>query len=525
VFGGFTTVLVSVVVPVWNPGEYLDRCIESLSAQDLAADEFEVIFVDDGSTDGTGERLDQIVAGSPNFQVIHQENSGWPGRPRNVGIEAAQGRWIQFLDQDDSLTPQALRRMTELGDRGDADIVMPKVTSDWRPVNQDLYVQTRIGATLHDTPLIQSLTPHKMFRRSFLMEHSLRFPEGKRRLEDQLFMVQAYLVARSAAVVGDYNCYCYLQRKDGGNAGSTALDPPGYYANLEEVLDAVEAGAEPGEFRDTLLRRFLRSEVLRRVAGEKTLVWPVEYRDELWDVTRDLVNRRFAPSVIAGLGAPDRISTDLLLRHDDDSLLEWASTINSVTVRAEAGSVTRHDDCWEIALSIELLQQDGQPVSIIQSDEGGWILDPSFLPADAVVTSYDVGDVLGEIGATASLVDRSSRLTWLQQVTVKGELVPAGSRGRHHVRLVGNVTLRPGGGDDRPPLLDGQWDLRVTIGQLGFRSGGRVVASGLRRRLPIVRDDDTLARLRWAGPSRRVVVVVGDGIRVNTGPDAATATV
>ena len=81
---------VSVVVPVYNPGRYLDDLLASLARQSMPADEFEVVFVDDGSTDGSQLRLDELEASSANVRVIHIPNSGWPGRPRNVGIEAGR---------------------------------------------------------------------------------------------------------------------------------------------------------------------------------------------------------------------------------------------------------------------------------------------------------------------------------------------------------------------------------------------------------------------------------------------------
>lgn len=83
------SVKVSVVIPVYNPGKYIDPCIDSLLRQTLPADEFEVLFVNDGSTDDTRERLEKLATQHSHFRVITIPNSGWPGKPRNIGVAEA----------------------------------------------------------------------------------------------------------------------------------------------------------------------------------------------------------------------------------------------------------------------------------------------------------------------------------------------------------------------------------------------------------------------------------------------------
>ena len=192
----------SVVVPVYNPGRSLHRCVDSLLAQSLPADSVELIFVDDGSTDGSGAWLDEVAARHPQVRVIHEPNSGWAGRPRNVGLEAATGEFVQFVDQDDMLGPEALERLASYGAEHNADIVIGKVTSNFRGVPHELYRRNVPRCSIKDTPLLRGLTPHKMFRRSFLMDHNLRFPEGRRRLEDQLFVVEAFFATDAVARAG-----------------------------------------------------------------------------------------------------------------------------------------------------------------------------------------------------------------------------------------------------------------------------------------------------------------------------------
>ena len=80
---------VSVVVPVFNAGDYLERCAPSLLEQSIGPDAYEVIYVNDGSTDDSEERLARLTEQHPHARYLTQPNSGWPGKPRNVGIAAS----------------------------------------------------------------------------------------------------------------------------------------------------------------------------------------------------------------------------------------------------------------------------------------------------------------------------------------------------------------------------------------------------------------------------------------------------
>ena len=172
------------------------------------------------------------------------------------------------------MSPDALRRLTDMGRRNRSDIVLGKVASDFRGVALGLYRVNREVCTIHDAPLISSLTPHKLFRRSFLEQHGIRFPEGRRRLEDQLFVVKAYFAARVVSILADEPCYFYLRRDDGGNAASNPTwDPAGYYANLREVLDVVVANTESGPQRGRLMARFCRAQLVGPLARQRFLTW------------------------------------------------------------------------------------------------------------------------------------------------------------------------------------------------------------------------------------------------------------
>ena len=352
-------VAVSVVVPAYNPGDDIEPRIASLLDQSMPPERLELIFVDDGSTDGTAERLDQLAAGHPHVRVIHEPNSGWAGRPRNVGTDAAHGEFVQYVDQDDELGPKALERLYEFGVTNAADIVIGKVSSDFRQVPHDLWRVNVDKCSIHTHPLISSLTPHKMFRSEFLRRTGIRFPEGRRRLEDQVFMVAAYFATDAVAILGDYPCYYYKRRSEGDNSGAADVDPAGYYNNLREVLDLVEANTEPGEFRDALRARFLQP-IVRRVSGVATdATLPPGYAESLIAQARALVIERFPQQVRDRLPVMRLRRIEALIEGDLDHLRAVSEEAAAVRAVADVLDVRPTANGWTLAISAGLRDGDG----------------------------------------------------------------------------------------------------------------------------------------------------------------------
>ncbi len=328
---------VSVVVPVYNPRQYLDATVESLLAQTMAPEDLELIFVDDVSTDGSGAKLDELAEQHPQVRVIHREvNSGWSGTPRNDGIDAARGEYVQFMDQDDLLGREALERLYARARLVDADIVIGRSEGFGRKVAVDLFTRDRMLATLEDSPIIESLTPHKMFRRAFLNEHGLRFPGGRRRLEDHPFVTRAYFLAERISVLGDYVCYFHIARDDKGNAAFERLDPEGYFGNMREALDVVDEFTTPGPFRDAMMRRWLNSGIIRRARGRAFLGPTPEYRHQLVSTMHRLVNDRIPEGADAGLLPVPRVAAAALRAGDEDRLLALAQWEQTVKMNAVA---------------------------------------------------------------------------------------------------------------------------------------------------------------------------------------------
>ena len=112
---------ISVIIPVYRVERYLDACVSSVLAQTFG--DFEIILVDDGSPDGCPALCDAWVRKDPRIRVIHRENGGLSAA-RNTGIEAAKGQFLAFVDSDDLLEPDTLRRAYEAQRQHDADLVV-----------------------------------------------------------------------------------------------------------------------------------------------------------------------------------------------------------------------------------------------------------------------------------------------------------------------------------------------------------------------------------------------------------------
>jgi glycosyltransferase involved in cell wall biosynthesis len=465
-------VKVSVIVPVYNPGHYIDDCVDSLLRQSLPDDEYEVIFVDDGSTDDTPARLDAVAAEHPHVHVIHQENSGWSGKPRNVGIDASKGEFVMFVDNDDYLGLEALERMYDYGVANDADVVVGKMAGKGRGVPVELFRRNHPRATVENAPLIDSLTPHKMVRRAFLDRTGLRFPEGRRRLEDHVFVTEAYLRADNVSVLSDYVCYYHVRRDDASNAGFQQFDPAGYFTNLREALDVVERYTEPGPKRDRLYRRWLRNEMVERLRGTRFLKAPEDFRKELFQQIHEVVVERFGPGVAAGLMPTQKFVARLAREGRYDDVAAFAEWEAGIKVKALPERFTWRSGVLEVVFAAEFVH-GGKPMTFPAD-----AVAPSAEPPESVQEAIDwlAEDTAARFDkGTLDLVfkERSNAAPHFQPVKVTRDAAPAGE---DRVRLVlrATATVDPATAAGDGPLQAGLWDAVARLKLGGWTKEVRV---------------------------------------------------
>ncbi len=206
----------SVVVPCYNVADYLVRCLDSLLEQDLDAAEYEVIAVDDGSTDATGEILDRYAADHLQLKVIHKQNSG-VSFARNTGLDMAQGEYVWLVDGDDYVAPCCMEKLLEIAQQNSLDLLafgsMAVNDNEPQPIVKKLSVQdvaVQSGASYLSANWMQGPVWWYMVKRELLNSEPIRFPEGHM-LEDSPFTPDVLLSAQRMAKI-DAVCYFYVQR-------------------------------------------------------------------------------------------------------------------------------------------------------------------------------------------------------------------------------------------------------------------------------------------------------------------------
>ena len=211
----------SIVIPVYNVERYLGECMESILNQQH--DGCEIILVDDGSTDRSGALCDEYK--SENTSVIHKKNGGLSSA-RNAGLEVASGKYIAFLDSDDRLSNASIPLILKWTEETDADIcfmdaVMFYPDGRTKPLGDGIDLEQVRGKTKEEVFLHLSTRPKypgsactKLYRREFLAEHRLRFPQDKRLSEDLGYVLDCMLAAEKYDCL-DIPYYEYRQNREG----------------------------------------------------------------------------------------------------------------------------------------------------------------------------------------------------------------------------------------------------------------------------------------------------------------------
>lgn len=227
---------VSVIIPVYNAEKYLRECIDSVLAQTFV--DFEVLLINDGSTDGSGKICDEYAKKDKRIKVFHQENGG-VSSARNLGLDNAKGEWITFVDSDDWIGENYFKCLSDSFNEK-VDLIFLNYTKTNNTKNVVFPIKT-----LYKNHFLKLYTIHphffspwaKFFKRKIIVNNHLRFDEKLDYGEDNIFNCEFLIYTNYIYLYGQQ---FYYQRvvEDSLSSARPYLPNDKYkYERLYEVLE------------------------------------------------------------------------------------------------------------------------------------------------------------------------------------------------------------------------------------------------------------------------------------------------
>lgn len=228
--------MISIIVPVYNSQKHLQRCVDSILSQDFK--DYELLLIDDGSTDASSVICDDYASVNSNVRVVHQTNAG-ASAARNKGIKESQGEYITFIDSDDYISKSYLSDFDVLhaydfqiqgftltyADNRDETVVKPQTTTE-----------LSVKAIIEDSELNGLIRGPvcKLFKRSILKEQKIRFPEDISYGEDAIFVKEYLLHCTKSCLAISKSNYIYTHETSSSLTSKFQYGPQFYKATLEE---------------------------------------------------------------------------------------------------------------------------------------------------------------------------------------------------------------------------------------------------------------------------------------------------
>jgi glycosyltransferase involved in cell wall biosynthesis len=201
-----TMLKLSFILPCYNVDRYIADCLNSIYAQDLSEDEYEVICVNDCSADGTRSVISEYASRHPNLKLIDHSENLTAGGARNSGINVARGEYIWFVDPDDMIKPGCVDELIERMEKGKLDLLMfnfEDVDENLNPIKEELFLGDSEVMTGQEYVLsrfkgrfgLLGIVWRCIFRTQFIYENQLAYPLI-RKSQDVVFIWKAILKAR-----------------------------------------------------------------------------------------------------------------------------------------------------------------------------------------------------------------------------------------------------------------------------------------------------------------------------------------
>ena len=219
----------SIIIPVYNVEKHLGKCIDSIQSalSQIDSDEYEIILVNDGSKDSSGEICDKYAMAFENISVVHKDNGG-VSEARNDGIRLAKGEFITFIDSDDFVNHSLLDAFKLINPEADIDVYQFGYTrfNQQKVIKEKNHKADRevdlSGKKVTDDVTLIAAVWNKIYKRDLIVGNNIFFTKGRTNGEDVEFNVNVWLHSKKV-FLSKTNYYMYLCERDGSNMNSYSL--------------------------------------------------------------------------------------------------------------------------------------------------------------------------------------------------------------------------------------------------------------------------------------------------------------
>ena len=302
---------VSIIVPVYNAQDYLSKCIDSLLNQNY--DDFELILVNDGSKDNSGQICDEYAKADNRIKVIHKENGG-VSSARNCGLDKACGKYIMFCDSDDFVKEEFCTPLINLANEDEDCLVFAGITELWDdkekdnlcpefPEGESITLKNKefcdlfVKLNLNSQFTLMNMPYNKLFSRSIIEKNQLRFDKNINYNEDFIFNL-LYLEKVSAVKIYNKSIYNYYKDAPGSLCKKYVPNMIDIYRIKEDILKRVITDkASNQKDADTVWCTYVFNDTNRAINNTFSPSNPASKREKTRYCTKLIRNKRFKQSL------------------------------------------------------------------------------------------------------------------------------------------------------------------------------------------------------------------------------------
>jgi glycosyltransferase involved in cell wall biosynthesis len=268
------SVFLSIIIPMYNTGDFVKRCLESLNNQ--TCKDFEAIVVDDGSSDNSYEIAKEYLETSKlNYRIYKQQNSG-VSSARNFGMDHSNGKYLYFLDSDDFIDKEMVSKTRLTASKSDVDIIFfgyDKVDEAYNTIwnfaddykyiedfeNGKVILKKILNKELRIFPL------NVLYRREVIFNNNLRYPKDCHNGEDQNFIFKAVLLSKGIMNIKEILGHYLIRNTSISN--SFSLRRLTLIKAFEDVCDFIEVNFNDSELIDLIRKEYIPINLLYNISG------------------------------------------------------------------------------------------------------------------------------------------------------------------------------------------------------------------------------------------------------------------